>query len=128
MQEKYFYKKQKEVPLYRGWLVVIITNDQDKLQRQIPKIAVQELYAHTWFTPNWDGRRGFVIILNFHNSFRKVHNGTISHEALHAAHFIADSVGIDANFDNDEPITYLIEWIVDEVYELMHKHNLQAVI
>lgn len=122
---KYLHLKELEVPLYRGKLVIILTNDKAELQKYIPDFMDEEPYAHTWLV-NWKGKQGFVIILNFNNSRRKIHHGTIAHEAIHATHFIAQERGIKADFLNDEPIAYLAEFITDHVYELMEKHELEA--
>jgi len=123
---KHLHLKALEVPLYRGKLVIILTNDKQQLQKYIPDFEDEEPYAHT-FLINWKGKQGFVIVLNFENSFRKIHNGTITHEAIHATHFIAQERGIEADFLNDEPITYLAEFITDAIYKLMTKHKFKAV-
>jgi UDP-galactopyranose mutase len=123
---KYLHLKELEVPLYRGKLVVILTNDKEQLQKYIPEFNDIEPYAHTYLI-NWKGEQGFVIVLNFDNSYRKIHNGTIIHEVIHATHFIAQERGIEANFINDEPITYLAEFIADQVYKLMKKNKFEAV-
>lgn len=123
---KHFFLKELEVPLYRGTLVIIFTNDTEQLKKHLPAIDDEEVYAHAVLT-DWKKKAGFVIVLNFENSFRKIHNGTITHEAIHAAHFIARERGIVADFSNDEPITYLAEFIADEIYKLMDKHNFKAI-
>lgn len=123
---KHLHLKELEVPLYRGKLVIILTNDKEQLQKYIPDFEDEEPYAHTWLV-NWKGKQGFVIVLNFENSFRKIHNGTITHEAIHATHFIAQERDIEADFLNDEPITYLAEFITDEIYKLMTKHKFKAI-
>ncbi len=114
------------MPLYRGKLVIMLTNDKEQLQKYIPDFEDKEPYAHALLI-NWKGTQGFVIVLNFENSFRKIHNGTITHEVIHATHFIAQERGIEADFLNDEPITYLAEFITDEIYKLMTKHKFKAI-
>lgn len=126
MDLNHLHLKELEVPLYRGKLVIILTNDKEQLQKYIPDFEDEEPYAHTGLV-NWKGHQGFVIVLNFENSFRKMHNGTITHEAIHATHLIAQKRGIEADFLNDEPITYLAEFITDEIYKLMTKHNFKAI-
>lgn len=122
MSKKYFYKEEQDVPIYRGRLVVIISNDKDKLKSFIPYFEDNEIYAHS-FMLDWKGKEGFVIALNFNNKHRPIHIGTIAHEAVHVAHLIAEHRGVIPDFVNDEPIAYLVEWIVDEVIKLMEKHN-----
>ena len=41
--------------------------------------------------------------------------GEIAHEAVHAAHFLLKDVGVKITPDNDEPLAYLVQWIVDEL-------------
>lgn len=121
----YFHIKELEIPIYRGFLVVILTNNTEKLIELFPDFGDREPYAHTIYT-EWKNRQGFVIILNLKNSFRKIYHGSITHECIHAAHMIARARGIEPDFYNDEPITYLAEFIADEVYELMSQKRLFA--
>jgi len=41
--------------------------------------------------------------------------GDLAHEALHAALFLAESVGINVSCANSEPICYLVGYIVSEI-------------
>lgn len=123
MTEKYFHKKIIEVPLYKGKLVIVITNDSDKLNKIVSDHDVDsEIYAHSFYG-GLNGHQAFVMALNFNHSFSKITHGTITHEAIHIAHYIADYRGFIADFENDEPITYLAGWIANEVYKFIDKHN-----
>ena len=123
---KYLHKKTIGVPLYRGNLMIILTNDKKHLQKYLPEFRNIGIYAHTWCC-NINKIESFVIVLNFDNSFRKIHNGSIAHEALHAANFIAKDRGIESDLENDEPIAYLTEWIVDEIYEFVNEHGMRPI-
>jgi len=123
---KYFHMKSTDVPLYRGKLVIILSNDSDKITKQIPEFDKEDPYAHAWLVEHHK-YQWFTIILNFHNKQRDVCHGTIAHEAAHAAAFILGDRGVAPDFINDEPVAYLIEWITNEVYKHMKKHNLKAV-
>lgn len=125
MDSKYLYKKEIEIPLYRGILIIILTNDKEKILKYLPDFKEERVYAHCWLK-EWHNKQGYVIVLNFDNDFRKINNGTISHEALHACHFIADYVGIRPDFDNDEVLAYLIDWITDEIYKMLKKYNFKC--
>lgn len=119
---EYLYKKEIKIPLYRGKLIVILTNDKIKLQKYIPDFGDDEIYAHSILS-SWYGSDGFIVILNFNNKHRKIHFGTITHESVHLSHFIATERGFIADYKNDEPITYLAEWISDEIYKFILKNN-----
>jgi acetone carboxylase gamma subunit len=43
--------------------------------------------------------------------------GVMAHEAVHIADFIFTNCGITHDLDNDEPFAYLVEWIINELYE-----------
>ena len=85
-----------------------------------------EIYAHSWFE-SYKGREGFIMILNFENDFRKITHGVIVHEAIHISNYIALERDIDPDFENDEPIAYLAEWITDEVYKFIKKSNFKII-
>ena len=40
--------------------------------------------------------------------------GTLAHEATHAAFYILTGAGVKLTSDNDEPLAYLVGYIVDE--------------
>lgn len=122
----YLHFKDLEIPLYRGSLIIVLTNDNDKLVNILPSFPRDKnIYGHTWHD-NWKGDNGYFIILNFDNDYRKIYNGIITHEAIHATHMIAAQRGFVSDFDNDEPIAYLAEWITDQVYKFMYEHKKKA--
>jgi len=123
--DKYFYKKEIKIPLYEGKFIIILSNDVDNLKKYIPKFERTEIYASTWLL-DWRERRGIAIILNFDNSLDKIRNGTITHEAIHFSHFVAEEAGFEPSFSNDEPIAYLAGWATDNIYKFMDKHNKKA--
>ena len=122
----YFKIKSAKVPLYRGYLVIIITNSVKKLKQYIPKFEDNGIYAHSYFH-NFKNRQGFFVILNFNNELRKIHYGTITHESIHTAHFILQSRGLKESYENDEAETYLAEWITDKVYGFIKKNKFKVV-
>jgi len=121
-----FYLKLHEIdiPLYRGKLIIILTNDMDELQEKIPNFSAPEIYGHSIMT-NWNGHQGFCVILNFDNQFQNITHGAIAHEALHISSMICQGRGINADFYNDEPQAYLCGWIVDVIYSFLSKENRQ---
>ena len=123
MVKKYFFKDTFDIPLLRGELIVLITNQENKVKEFIPSFD-KNLYAHSALYEHENGKQSYMLILNFDSELRKIHHGTIAHEALHIAGFIAKKRGIQPSFSNDEVIAYLIEWITDKIYELTEKYKL----
>lgn len=117
---EYLHKKAIPVPLYRGYLVILITNSENLLSKQIHSEPFRDLFAHTVYG-EYNRRQGFFIILNFNNQYdARITNGTIAHEALHATNFILKNRGVIEDFNNDEPQAYLLEWIVHQVHQFVH--------
>lgn len=125
--KKYLYRKDKPIPLYRGALVIVLTNSKKKLKNHLNDFGKGGIYAHSILS-SYKGRQGFFLILNMHNKYRKIKHGIITHEAIHIAHFIADLRGIKPDHNNDEPITYLSEWITDQVYKFIKSKEMYKLI
>lgn len=110
--------KKKNVPIYRGQLMLIVDNDPEKIRKHIPSFnrTKESLYAHTWmFGHGKDGRQTFCIILNF-NASRPIYPGVIAHEVEHVKNMIFAERGAETNPNDDETQAYLVEWITDEIY------------
>ncbi len=120
--KEYLHIKYLEIPIYRAYLIIIITNSCEKLEKRIPDFNDDSLYAQSRYI-NFKGRQGFAAAFNFDSIGRKITHGCIAHESIHLANFIADYRGFKADFYNDEPIAYLVDWITDEIYKFIMKCN-----
>ena len=60
----YLHIKVKEIPLYNGFLVVILTNSKDKLKKHLPNFDKDEIYAHA-ILAGCKGNWGAYILFNF---------------------------------------------------------------
>ncbi len=68
----YLHFKDLEIPLYRGSLIIVLTNDNDKLVNILPSFPRDKnIYGHTWHD-NWKGDTGYLIILNFEKDYKKI--------------------------------------------------------
>lgn len=123
--EEYIHVKSFNIPLYRGKLVVVLTNC-DKVKSLIPTFDTTALYASAIYD-NYKGFQGYFCILNFDNELRRIKHGTIAHEAYHIANFLCTHRGIKEDLENDEPAAYLIEWIVDRIYEVCKKYGFSII-
>lgn len=126
-KKNYFIKKVKKIPLYVGRLVIIATNDKKKAHKKFPDYydRGEEPYAHA-IRDDYKGWNGFYIILNFDHSWSKITHGVISHEAHHITSFIAETVGIRHDPTNDEPMAYLHNWVVDQVYKFVKEQGFKV--
>lgn len=123
--KKHLHKVEFKIPLYEGMFVVILTNDKERLRGHIPEFNDEIIFGHTFYT-NWDGYGGYVVVLNFDSGFKKMSHGVISHEALHACLMIAEDRGFVPDFENSEPLAYLIGWITDQIYSVIEKHGFKV--
>jgi hypothetical protein len=117
--------KLTDIPIYKGKLLTIITNNKQELLVKFPDIEIKEnIYAHARVI-YYKGSHTLTTIFNF-NANSKITYGIIAHEALHIANMIAEHRGIIPDFQNDEPITYLTEWITNEIHKFIEKEGFQV--
>jgi len=122
----YFHLKKVQIPIYRGNLVIIFSDDASKIKSHIDDFDGEDVYGHAIYTM-YKNSESFVLILNFHNKSCKMKHGVITHEAVHISSFIAESRGFQPDFNNDEPVAYLAEFVTNEVYKFMKQKKLKAV-
>ena len=67
-------------------------------------------YGITYRTADKDNKGG--ILIRFSDNKEAMTPWNITHEAVHAAGYICNYIGIDADWDNDEAFAYLTTWIV----------------
>ncbi len=119
--KKYLYKKTKKIPIYKGKLMIIITNSSKKLKKKlIPDFEYEDIYAHVRLINHKDWET-FAIILNIEYPTDKITCGTIAHEAFHVVNMLAERRNFIADFNNDEPLAYILDWITDEIYAFIQK-------
>ncbi len=123
--KKYLHFKQVQVPIYKGKLLIVLTNDTEGLNRKMGFNYSGDTFAFAIRT-GYKGYQSYLVALNFDNDFAKITHGIIAHEAVHIANFIQEYVGVVPTFDNDEPSAYLTQWVVDEIYKMMSKYKKKA--
>jgi len=117
-ENNYFHMNVEQVPIYGGMLVIMITNDMKRIKKYLPEFNPDELFAHAAFD-NFRGMQGFYVILNPLNPNETISPGVVAHEATHITSYIAGARGFVADFDNDEPIAYLVGWVADRVWDYL---------
>jgi len=113
--------KVVDIPIYHGKLVLILSGDMDYVRSHIEDFDCERVFAHAWhFEWKPESMEAFGMVLNFRDRSNMTH-GAIAHEASHLASYIASSRGIVADFENDEPVAYLVSWIVDQIYYWLYE-------
>lgn len=121
---KYLKIKSIHIPLYGSNFVIISSNSSKKISKIVEGYKRKDPYATT-AEGNYDGKRAVFVILNFDNKYAKIDYGVIAHECLHATHMIAEDKGIIPDFQNDEPLAYLLMWMVNEVHQFINDNNIK---
>lgn len=106
--------EEQDVPIYRGKLIVLVAETGDEVRKLLPKYEGDSVYASAIYS-DWNGIECYSMVLNPKNKSRKISYGVIAHESVHLAHMIAQTRGFAPDFENDEPISYLVEMIFDFV-------------
>jgi hypothetical protein len=74
---------------------------------------------------DWDFTDGisFTIDGRYYIIFARndISEGLIAHECFHAMGQICMDIGIKYDAENDEPMAYILQWLVDEVYRTITK-------
>lgn len=110
--------KHATIPLYRGSLVVLLTDSVQEIQKHCPEFSNQNVYAHA-VNASFDGVDGYFVILNTKSKNRPITHGVITHESIHVVNMLALNRGIEPDLNNDEPMAYLAEWVCDFVYSAL---------
>lgn len=115
---------KKPVPIYFGELLIIVSNDfkKDLEKNNIEyKGTIERGWKGLSINRINKGKHRFIMLLN-----RKPTHSTIAHECLHLAHYILDEVYAKPDFHNDEPLAYLLSYIIDEVYKYLKKNKVKV--
>ncbi len=127
-------RKTVTIPIYKGIFDICITSSHKDLNELYCNSRGKNhfeddeiVYAHAMIAKlknDVEGLRRYVMVLNFNNKVDKIDHGAIAHEALHITHFLLENKGIVLDYDNDEIVTYVLGWVVDEVYKFLKEINI----
>lgn len=119
--EKYHIQKTFQVPIYVGQLIVCISNDLDKVAKINSALKKEvEIWGNSSCF-NYKDKTTYMAVINLDHSYCTTPHSVISHESVHIADYIFEDVGAKHDVDNPEPYTYLMQWVVDRVYEVIEK-------
>jgi hypothetical protein len=105
------------VPMYFAEITVLI-GEYKEMILVAPNPAKPHM-ADTYMARtlhNFDGKKNHVVIHS-----RSAAISVIAHEAVHAASFIFDQIGAKADFNNDEHVAYLVQYICQKVEDKLFK-------
>lgn len=112
-----------EIPIYRQKLTLISATEIEQVEHFFKGSGFdfsEGLYAHTLkWKREVDGKDMdcIYVIFNPENEYRKLTPGVIAHEALHVVEYTFAHRDIEIDLSNSEPANYLLEWVVDLLYE-----------
>ena len=116
-----------DIPIYRGKLIIIASDDAGAVVKKFSldeDYFDDELYAHS-IVDDYNGWMGYYVILNPNHSFSKLTNGTIAHEAMHVVFEKFADNGVIITHKNQEPTTYLLGWITDEIHAALKEWKIK---
>lgn len=121
---KKIYKKCKSLPIYFGYLEIIVAKSLANAVKQCPEYGITQ-------EEDWDTFGGFAMCRR-KKSGSKVYGiflgpkcsvRGISHEANHIKNYIFKEIGYRPDLDNDEAESYLMGYITGEISDFYNKHK-----
>lgn len=106
-------KKTIKIPLYYGDLVLIQTDDLEKVEKEYNTESLHSSEACVFRNHNKNGWSVYVMAFESKKPFM------IAHESLHVVNRIFDDRGIKLDPENDEPQCFLLGWIVGECHKFL---------
>jgi len=105
-----------EIPLYRGSLLVIHTEDLKSIEAEFDLEDTTEMDGFVFEQKDRNENPLYVVVFK-----GKPSPGVIAHESLHIVSAIYRDVHADFCLHNEEPQCYLLEWIVDQIHKTIKK-------
>ena len=99
-------KKRIKIPIYLDKLLIIQTDNFEKIRRKYNLGGIADYCAITFQMD-----KEIVVVFN-----SKVDASIVAHEALHICSYIFKNTGAEFDGDNDEPLAYLLGYIVKKIH------------
>ncbi len=125
-KELYYEEKIIKMPLYPGQLVLVATNDVEKIHKKTKCGNEDEIYAFCIRAYYKDYLSYFIVIDVKHENLNKKNKeiklaSIIAHESLHVVNKLFTMIGTKHDTQNDEPASYLIGWVVKKCTKFYNK-------
>ncbi len=109
-----------EIPFYKGNLIVCVSNELEKINKEFDIHRSGEIFAHS-YQFDYQSKQAFMVLLNPNWEYDNITHGIIAHECLHILSFVYENRGVRKSKNNDEHEAYFLGWIVTEVYKALDK-------
>lgn len=111
-------KKKIKLPIYNQFTITILisedlTQDVVNLTKEPSDINYNGIFFYK--------KNGTDVYIGFQKD--KLKPSLIAHECLHATCYILDYVGIKLTEESEEAYTYLVGYLIDEVYKLIDRYE-----
>lgn len=124
-KREYIKIKKTWIPIYHANFNIILSNSTSKIEKFIKDIDMSNPYASA--IKHYNKGNCYSIVLNFdREDSLKITHGIIAHECLHIVNMILVDRGVLPDFNNDEPLTYLLEYITNKVHKFINKKGFKV--
>ena len=106
--------REVTIPIYFGTLVMIFTDELERLNSVYKTNIKEEDYEAVVFTEVNKSNK-FVVAIKQKNW------SVIAHEAIHVVNSIFLSCNILLDRDNDEPQAYLMGWVIQQIDDFLQE-------
>ena len=122
-----YKRKSLKVPLYPCTIDFVYTSDMQKFRDEYGfENEVNERVAHFCAYPLFYKNCTKERIVMLLNKEEELTHGIIAHEALHATNHALNRIGYQFNPYDDEPICYLLMWLIDELYKFLKENKIKV--
>lgn len=107
------------VPIYGNVLTFIFTDSPEEVTSRhgVPKEDVEGCDACTCFKQGGTDENPKTKLMVVLRADEELNVGILSHECVHATHYIMSCKGMHANLYDDEAEAYLHGWIMNQLYD-----------
>jgi len=112
-------------PYDRKFIIATVENDK-QAKYLVDKFLIDDVSIKRLggvYSVSHEGWNSILVFFNF-NSFQTITYGIVAHEALHIVDEIFRCIDYDYNGENNEVGAYLIEWIVNQIFNHIEERNL----
>jgi hypothetical protein len=122
MSKKFLHQEVIDIPIYKGKLVILLSNSGKLVNSITPIFDKKEEVFATAIAGPYQEHQGYYVIFDPTHRI-KLTAGCVAHEAVHLASYLFMDSGVHLDLGNDEPAAYLTEWFVDRIHEVLNKHE-----
>lgn len=111
---------------YSYRLIIATLENEEQSKELIDKFSIEDQSVKRLggvYKVIYEGWSSFLIFFNF-DAKETLTYGMLSHEALHVVDELFNSIGHEYDPENNEVGAYLLEWIVNKIFEHFEERKL----